>query len=297
MLSRKKYVVDLSGDEREHLKAVISKGKSASRTILKARILLKADPADLRRTSPGAADRARLLDPAAGARSLEHPPAGRQGGGAEDRRARPFQHGWAGAQKNDLKPHLSKYWVIPPTSNAAFVAAMEDVLAVYTRPHDGNRPLVCLDETSKQLVGETRAPMPVAPGRAARHDYEYKRNGTANLFMLFAPLEGWRHIKPTARRTAIDYAHVLKELSDVHFPRADTIVLVQDNLNTHAPASLYEAFPPAEARRIAERFEWHYSPKHGSWLNMAKAELSILARQCLDRCIPDVATLEQQVSA
>jgi hypothetical protein len=174
---------------------------------------------------------------------------------------------------------------------------MEDVLAVYTRPHDPARPLVCLDETSKQLVAETRAPMPVAPGLPARRDYEYKRNGTANLFMLFAPLEGWRHVKPTARRTAIDYAHVLKELSDVHFPRAETIVLVQDNLNTHAPSSLYEAFPPDEARRIAERFEWHYSPKHGSWLNMAEAELSILARQCLARRIPDVPTLEQQVSA
>ena len=174
---------------------------------------------------------------------------------------------------------------------------MEDVLAVYTRPHDPNRPLVCLDETSKQLVAETRAPMPVAPGLPARYDYEYKRNGVANLFMLFAPLEGWRHVKPTARRTAIDYAHVLKELSDVHFPRAETIVVVQDNLNTHAPSSLYEAFPPNEARRIAERFEWHYTPKHGSWLNMAEAELSILTRQCLNRRIPDVPTLEQQVSA
>ncbi len=174
---------------------------------------------------------------------------------------------------------------------------MEDVLAVHTRPHDPNRPLVCLDETSKQLVAETRAPMPVAPGLPARYDYEYKRNGVANLFMLFAPLEGWRHVKPTARRTAIDYAHVLKELSDVHFPRAETIVVVQDNLNTHAPSSLYEAFPPDEARRIAERFEWHYTPKHGSWLNMAEAELSIPARQCLNRRIPDVPTLEQQVSA
>ena len=174
---------------------------------------------------------------------------------------------------------------------------MEDVLAVYTRPHDPNRPLVCLDETSKQLVAETRAPMPVAPGLPARYDYEYKRNGVANLFMLFAPLEGWRHVKPTARRTAIDYAHVLKELSDVHFPRAETIVVVQDNLNTHAPSSLYEAFPPDEARRIAERFEWHYTPKHGSWLNMAEAELSILARQCLARRIPDVRTLEDKVSA
>jgi len=174
---------------------------------------------------------------------------------------------------------------------------MEDILAVYTRPHDPDRPLVCLDETSKQLTLETRAPMAMAPGRPARRDYEYKRNGVANLFMLFAPLEGWRHVKPTARRTAIDYAHLLKETCDVHFPRAEAIVLVQDNLNTHGPASLYRAFPAAEARRIAERFEWHYTPKHGSWLNMAEAELSVLARQCLARRIPDIETLERQVAA
>ena len=174
---------------------------------------------------------------------------------------------------------------------------MEDVLAVHTRPHDGDRPLLCLDETSKQLTAETRAPMAMTPGRPARHDYEYKRNGTANLFMLFAPLEGWRHVKPTARRAAIDYAQLLKETCDVHFPRAETIVLVQDNLNTHGPSSLYRAFPPAEARRIAERFEWHYTPKHGSWLNLAEAELSVLARQCLTRRIPDFATLEAQVAA
>ncbi len=174
---------------------------------------------------------------------------------------------------------------------------MEDVLAVYTRPHDGNRPLVCLDETSKQLTAETRAPRPMAPGFPARHDHEYKRNGTANLFMLFAPLEGWRHVSVTTQRGAIDYAHVLKALSDVHFPQAEAITLVQDNLNTHTPASLYRAFPPAEARRIAERFEWHYTPKHGSWLNMAEAELSVLARQCLARRIPDLTTLEEQVAA
>ena len=137
----------------------------------------------------------------------------------------------------------------------------------------------------------------MAPGRTARYDYEYKRNGTANLFMLFAPLEGWRHITLTARRTAIDYAHVLKQLSDVHFPQAEAIVLVQDNLNTHTPASLYRAFPPAEAQRIARRFEWHYTPKHGSWLNMAEAELSVLARQCLARRIPDLPTLEHHVAA
>ena len=174
---------------------------------------------------------------------------------------------------------------------------MEDVLDVYTRPHDPARPLVCLDETSKQLVAETRAPVPMRPGLPARHDYEYKRNGTANLFMLFAPLEGWRHVEVTARRTAIDYAKILRDLADVHFPKADKIVLVQDNLNTHVPASLYEAFEPAEARRIIERFEWHYSPKHGSWLNLAESELAVLSGQCLDRRIPDAATLRREVDA
>jgi len=187
--------------------------------------------------------------------------------------------------------------VIPPKANAAFVAAMEDVLAVYTRPHDPARPLVCLDETSKQLVGETRPAVPMAPGRPARHDYEYRRNGTANLFMAFAPLEGRRHVKVTAQRTAIDYAHMLKDLSDVHFADAEKIVLVQDNLNTHVPASLYQAFPPDDARRLVERFEWHYTPKHGSWLNMAEAELAVLAGQCLNRRIPNPKALDREVSA
>ena len=174
---------------------------------------------------------------------------------------------------------------------------MEDVLEVYTRPHDPARPLVCLDETSKQLVAETRTPLPLRPGRPARYDYEYERNGTASLFMLFAPLEGWRDVKVTERRTAIDYAQVLKELSDIHFVKAEKIVLVQDNLNTHVPASLYEAFTASEARRLVERFEWHYTPKHGSWLNMAESELAILSSQCLDRRIPDQRSLKRQVAA
>ena len=167
---------------------------------------------------------------------------------------------------------------------------MEDVLQVYTRPHDPARPFLRLDETSKQLVAETRTPLPPRPGRPARYNYEYQRNGTASLFMLFAPLEGWREVTVTERRT-IDYAQVLKELSDVHF------VLVQDNLNTHNPASLYEAFTALEARRLVERFEWHYTPKHGSWLNMAESELAILSNQCLDRRIPDRRSLERQVAA
>jgi hypothetical protein len=187
--------------------------------------------------------------------------------------------------------------VIPPKANSQFAAAMEDTLEVYTRPHDPARPLVCLDETSKQLVAETRAPVPMRPGLPARTDYEYQRNGTANLFMLFAPLEGWRQVKVTDRRTAVDFAHVLKDLSDIHFAQAEKIVLVQDNLNTHAAASLYEAFPPAEARRLVERFEWHYTPKHGSWLNMAESELAVLSGQCLRRRIPDRATLEAEITA
>ena len=200
-------------------------------------------------------------------------------------------------KKNILKPHRKQQWVIPPDANAAFVATMEDVLEVYQRPHDPQRPLVCLDETSKQLIIETRAPIPAKPGQPARHDYEYERNGVANLFMVFAPLEGWRHVKVTDRHTAIDYAHVLRDLSDTHFPDTAKIVLVQDNLNIHKPASLYEAFPAPEARRLVERFEWHYTPKHGSWLDLAESELGVLASQCLDRRIADKQILAHEVTA
>ena len=174
---------------------------------------------------------------------------------------------------------------------------MEDVLEVYQRPRDPERPLVCLDETSKQMIVETREPIAAKPGRKARHDYEYARNGVANLFMMFAPLEGWRHVKVTDRHAAIDYAHALRDLCDTHFPDAAKIVLVQDNLSTHKPASLYEAFPPSEARRLVERFEWHYTPKHGSWLDMAKSELGVLSTQCLDRRIPDKQTLTHEIAA
>ena len=174
---------------------------------------------------------------------------------------------------------------------------MEDILEVYHRPHDPECPVVCLDETSKQSIVETRAPIAAKPGQPARCDYEYERNGTANLFMLFAPLEGWRHVEVTDRRTAVDYAHILRQLAVEHFPGAAKIVLVQDNLNTHKPASLYEAFPAIEARRLVERFEWHYTPKHGSWLDMAESELSVLTGQCLDRRIPDKRTLVEEVSA
>ena len=204
---------------------------------------------------------------------------------------------WRTLKKNTLQPHRRQCWVIPPKANSAFVAGMEDVLAVYTRPHDPDCPLVCLDETSKQLTAETRVPIQMKSGRPARFDYEYERNGTANLFMMFAPLEGWRHVKVTDRHTAVDYAHVLKDLADIRFANAKTIVLVQDNLNIHSKASLYEAFPAAEARRLVERFEWHYTPKHGSWLDLAESELGVLSSQCLDRRIPDKQTLIEEIAA
>ena len=174
---------------------------------------------------------------------------------------------------------------------------MEDVLDVYTRPADPRRPLVCLDETSRQLLGEVTPPQPVAAGRPAREDYEFVRGGVVNLFLVCNPLRGWRHVTISHRRTRIDWAHCIKALVDDHYPDAEVIVLVQDNLNTHTPASLYEAFPPAEAKRLADKLELHYTPKHGSWLNMAEIELSALARQCLDRRLADHATMAQEVAA
>ena len=201
------------------------------------------------------------------------------------------------AKKNELKPWLKDEWCIPETASAEFVCAMEDTLEVYHRQQDPKRPLVCLDEGSKQLTKETRLPLPPRPGAVAKYDYEYERNGVGNLFLCFAPLQAWRHVKVTARRTMVDFAHCMRDLVDIHFPQADTIVLVMDNLNTHKLASLYEAFPAAEARRIAAKLEIHYTPKHGSWLNMAEIELSVLHRQCLNARIPDKQTLMQQVTA
>ncbi|MCP4843361.1 MAG: IS630 family transposase [Halieaceae bacterium] len=346
-MAAKKYIVDLDATERARLSALISKGKAAAKTILKARLLLKADQAE---GGPGWLDveivealdtnltmvsrvRKQLisegLDAVLTRKKRETPPVAPIFDGEAQAKltalacseppegharwtirllaehvvarqivpAAHFNTVGRAPKKNDLKPHLTDCWVIPPKANAAFVAAMEDVLDVYTRPHEAARPLVCLDETSKQLIAETRTGEPMRPGQPARHDYEYRRNGTANLFMLFAPLEGWRHVEVTDRRTAVDYAKILRDLSDVHFPMAEKIVLVQDNLNTHTPASLYEAFEPAEARRLINRFEWHYTPKHGSWLNLAESELALLSGQCLNRRIADAATLVREVAA
>ena len=187
--------------------------------------------------------------------------------------------------------------MIPPKADAAFVAAMEDVLDVYHRPYDERRPPVCLDETSKQLVGEVAEPIPAAPGRPERVDYEYTRNGTANLFMISEPLLGWRAVHVTERRTAVDFAEVVRWLVEEVHEEAEKVVLVMDNLNTHKIASLYEAFPPEQARRIAERLEIHHTPKHGSWLDMAETEISIMNRQCLDRRIDDATVIHSEVAA
>lgn len=174
---------------------------------------------------------------------------------------------------------------------------MEDVLNVYHRPRDERFPLVCMDEMSKQLAKEVRQPLPAQPGRPQRYDSEYKRNGVANLFVGFAPLEGWRNLEVTQRRARVDWAHFVRDLVDEHFPNAEKVVLVMDNLNTHTGGSLYEAFHPEEAQRILGRLEIHYTPKHGSWLNMAEGEFSVLQRQCLSRRIPDMETLRREVDA
>ena len=188
-------------------------------------------------------------------------------------------------------------WCIPPQQNAEFVCAMENVLEVYQRPYDPRNPVVCMDETSKQLVRETRAPIGAGPGRIQCYDYEYERHGVANVFMFCEPLGGWRHASITERRTKLDWAREIRELLDVHYPQAERVTLVMDNLNTHTPASLYEAFEPQEARRLIARLEMVYTPKHGSWLNIAEIELNVLGRQCLGRRIPDKPTLIREAAA
>jgi hypothetical protein len=187
--------------------------------------------------------------------------------------------------------------VIPPEASGEFVARMEDVLDVYHRPFDPRRPLVCVDEVPVQLVGESRAPLPARPGRPERYDYEYRRRGTANLFLAFQPLTGWRHAEVTARRTARDFAEVLRWLAEDIHEEAAKVVLVTDNLNTHHPGCLYEAFEPGRARRIARKLEWHYTPKHGSWLNVAESELAALSKQCLGRRLESVEELRREVQA
>jgi hypothetical protein len=174
---------------------------------------------------------------------------------------------------------------------------MEEVLGLYTQPYDPHVPLLCMDETSKQLVGDTRRVLPLRPGQPRGYDYEYERHGTCNVFMVCEPLAGRRHVRVTARRTKVDWAHLIKDIVDHQYPHALRIQVVMDNLNTHSPASLYEAFSPAEAQRLLQRLDIHYTPKHGSWLNIAEIELSVLSRQCLSRRIPDAEMLTREVAA
>jgi hypothetical protein len=173
---------------------------------------------------------------------------------------------------------------------------MEDVLYLYAEPYDPMRPVVCFDESPIQLIGEVREPLPVQPGQPARYDYHYKRNGTRNLFMFFQPLRGWRHVKITEHHTTQDYAQCMKDLVDVHFPEAEVIRVVQDNLNTHTPWALYDVFEPQEAKRLLDHLEFHYTPKHASWLDMAEIEFSVLNKQCLNRRIGNETTLQQEVA-
>ena len=188
-------------------------------------------------------------------------------------------------------------WCLPDAPSGDFVCAMEDVLDVYTRPYDPKNPTVCMDEASKQLVGEVREPLPVVPGHPARFDSHYVRNGVANLFIMIEPLTGRCQVKVTEHRTKRDWAVVMKDLVDQHYPEADGITLVMDNLSTHKKSALYEVFPPQEAKRIADKIDIHFTPKHGSWLNMAEIGLSVLSRQCLDRRISTIQQLGKEVKA
>jgi transposase len=198
--------------------------------------------------------------------------------------------------EKELKPWQETMWCIPKV-DAEFVARMEDVLDLYAEAPDEQRPVVCFDETPRQLIGEARVPIAAKPGRPARVDYEYVRNGTANVFMFVDAHRPWRHAKVTDRRTSRDFAACMRDLADKHYPKAERIRVVMDNLSTHTPAALYEHLDPAEARRILRRLEFHYTPKHASWLNMVEIEIGVMVRQCLDRRIPDKTTLVSEVAA
>jgi DDE superfamily endonuclease len=192
---------------------------------------------------------------------------------------------------------LLKTWCIPPKADAAFVYHMEDVLQTYHRPYDPRFPVVCMDEASKQLIAEIAVPLPTTSGHAKRVDYEYARKGVCNQFVLCAPLRGWRHVKVTQRRTKRDWAWCIRELLEVYYPEAVTLRLVLDNLNTHTGAALYDTFAPDKARRLLERLEFHYTPKHASWLNMAEIEIGVLSRQCLNRRIDNAQTMAEEIAA
>ena len=332
-----KYKVELNESERTHLKQMASRGETSARKVKRALVLLKADEGmtdrDIasgllisastvgrvrtrfvkeeldsalnERPRPGqkrkldGRQEAHLIAIACSdgrTRGLDDPTACRQGGGDGVCREHLPRDGAPDTQKNELKPWKKKEWCIPEVSGE-FVARMEDVLDLYHADYDPDHPVVCFDETSRQLVADKRPVIGAKPGRVERYDYEYKRNGTRNLFMFCEPKAGWRHVEVTERRTAVDFAHQMRWLVDDAYPHTETIRLVLDNLNTHKLGSLYDAFKPAEARRIAKRLEFHYTPLHGSWLNMAEIELSVFSNQCLNRRISDEVILKREVSA
>ncbi|MHC4167267.1 MAG: IS630 family transposase [Planctomycetota bacterium] len=341
----KKYVVELTSQERKQLKGLVKKGKVAGYKIRHAQMLLKADQSN---QGPGWRDKqvaeafgahlttverlrkrfveeglqaalerhkrqnyTRKLDGDAEARLIaiacSEPPEGRNEWTLRLLADRLVELSVVDSishmtvkrtlKKNELKPWLSEQWCIPPEANCEFVACMEDVLDVYKKLYDPKFPQVCFDETNRQLIAETRKTIRAKPGQPKRRDYEYHRNGVVNLFMMFEPLRARRHVKVKDRRTREDFAECIRELVDVHYPDAEKIVLVLDNLNTHSSGSLYEAFEPAEARRLAEKLEIHYTPKHGSWLNMAEIEIGVLSRQCLSAYIPTKGQMVNEVAA
>lgn len=339
-MPKKKYVVDLSTDERTELLTFIKKGHPGARKVTRAHILLlagenrtDADIADSLHVGRATVERTRKKFVEGG--SIESALNERRRCGASrklDGAGTAFLIALACSQapsgrekwtmqlltdklvelkkvdaisdetvrrrlnENQLKPWQKKAWCIPKV-DAEFVWRMEDVLDLYSEPYDPQRPRVCFDESPYQMISQTRQPLPMQPGQPQRFDYEYRREGTRNLFMFVQPEIGWRHVQVTARRTKRDFAHCMQELVDVHFPEAEVVRVVLDNLNTHTPAALYETFDPAEARRIVSKLEFHFTPKHGSWLNMAEIEFSVLGGQCLGRRIGDEDTLKSEVAA
>ena len=256
-----------------------------------------AAESDLRRRVRGSPGRLGLLPGPAGADALDPALAGGESGGTGLGRAGLGDDGAADVKKNQLQPHRKKYWRIPPRGSAAFVACMEDVLEVYARPYDPRRPVVCMDETNKQLIGEVHEPLPVEPGQPERVEHEYVRKGVAQIFLEVEPLTGRCHVEAAERRTRQDWARWIEGMLERRYPEAERVVLVLDNLNTHGIESLYATYEPRHARQLAERLEIHYTPKHGSWLNIAEIELSALCGQCLDRRIPSLAGMQREIGA
>jgi transposase len=334
-----RYIVQLSGSERQQLEALVAGGTRAVRKVKRAQILLAADAGSTDEqiaravqagTSTVYRTKRRLVEQGleqalaedarpGGKRKLStneeamlvalacaSPPAGRAKWtldllADEMVRLTPHEHisrDTIGRRldENDLKPWQRKMWCIPKV-DAEYVARMEDVLELYTTTPASGTAVVCFDETPRQLIGEARVPVPTEPGRPARVDYEYRRNGTANVFMFLDAHAPWRHAKVTERRAAIDFAECMRDLVDTHYPTCRLIKVVLDNLSTHTPAALYEAFPPDEARRILRRLEFHFTPKHASWLNMVEIEIGVLVAQCLDRRIPEMSMLKTEVAA